>query len=96
MEEIPAPGDRTTRMTYYWEGGHFKKALGDRMIERLFTGVGEFGVDLDLQNIEARVVEDRKRVQSLVATPSPLSGEVERIVARETKSRALRQGGSRE
>lgn len=31
-EPVPPPGDRTTNMAWYWEAGHFKPALGDRMI----------------------------------------------------------------
>ncbi len=31
-EPVPARGDHTTQMQYYWESGHFKKALGDLLI----------------------------------------------------------------
>jgi hypothetical protein len=34
-EAIPAPGDTATRLRWYWEGGHFKAALGDRMIAEM-------------------------------------------------------------
>jgi hypothetical protein len=39
-EPIPAPGDRTTEMRWYWESGHFKAALGDRMIAAMTHGDG--------------------------------------------------------
>lgn len=32
-EPVPPDGDRRTQMRWYWEGGHFKPALGDRLIE---------------------------------------------------------------
>jgi hypothetical protein len=34
-EAVPGPGDTRTNMRYYWEAGHFKAALGDRMIENI-------------------------------------------------------------
>lgn len=34
-EAVPPPGDRTTRMRWYWEAGHFKPALGELMIARM-------------------------------------------------------------
>lgn len=49
-EAVPAPGDTTTDMRWYWEAGHFKSALGDLVIARLFAppqaGPNGFGVDL--------------------------------------------------
>lgn len=44
-EAIPAAGDRTTKLRYYWESGHFKSSLGDHMIEHLFS-TGTFGMAL--------------------------------------------------
>lgn len=34
-EPVPTPGDRRARMRFYWEAGHFKATLGDRMIEAM-------------------------------------------------------------
>ena len=34
-ERIPDKGDLTTDTRWYWEGGHFKKALGEIMLERI-------------------------------------------------------------
>jgi hypothetical protein len=47
-EEVPAPGDRRTQTRWYWEAGHFKTALGDRILARLFGGAPDrgFGVRL--------------------------------------------------
>jgi hypothetical protein len=81
-EEIPARGDRQTQLKYYWESGHFKKALGDLVIARLFGEINDFGIKLDRDNIDAWLVEDRNKVQALLATPSPLLSEVEDIIAR--------------
>lgn len=35
-ERVPAPTDRTTQLAWYWEAGHFKPALGERMLERMY------------------------------------------------------------
>ena len=47
QEHVPAPGDVRTDARWYWEPGHFRSALGDRMIERLYGGGDRsFGKDL--------------------------------------------------
>lgn len=37
-ERFPPPGDKKTQMKWYWETGHFKSALGDLVIQRIFMG----------------------------------------------------------
>jgi len=37
-EPVPVAGDTRTRMAWYWEGGHYKAALGDRMIAAVLSG----------------------------------------------------------
>lgn len=44
-EAVPAPGDTKTKLGWYWEGGHFKAALGERMV-RAMLGQGGFGAPL--------------------------------------------------
>jgi hypothetical protein len=34
-EPVPPPGDRHTQMRWYWEAGHFKSELGDRLVARM-------------------------------------------------------------
>lgn len=36
-ESIPPRGDKHTAMRWYWEGGHFKKELGDTVLARIQT-----------------------------------------------------------
>ncbi|SOD40059.1 hypothetical protein [Nitrosovibrio sp. Nv4] len=36
-EKIPAKGDRVTNTRWYWEAGHFKKELGDIVLESVFS-----------------------------------------------------------
>jgi hypothetical protein len=36
-EKIPEKGDRMSATRWYWEGGHFKKQLGDIVLESIFS-----------------------------------------------------------
>jgi hypothetical protein len=85
LEAIPPAGDRRTHLRYYWEGGHFKKALGDRVIARILGEPAEFGQQIDSTSIDNWLVEDRGRVLALLATPGPLLTEVDDILARAQK-----------
>jgi len=53
-EAIPAPNDRTSDTQWYWEGGHFKKALGDIVLAHALHPVPgqEFGYALDAASSE--------------------------------------------
>ena len=60
-ERVPAMGDRTSKMQWYWEAGHFKRELGDRMISRIGgDGDPEFGVRLDASTIESDLSSVRR------------------------------------
>lgn len=57
-EAIPAKGDRQGKTDWYWEAGHFKSALGDRMLDRMFAQPGVdggdgFGVRLGMPQVSA-------------------------------------------
>lgn len=57
-EAVPARGDRATVPRWYWEAGHFKSALGDRMIGAMFAPAaqpGLFGARLAPESIEPRI-----------------------------------------
>jgi len=36
-ERVPIPGDTRTELQWYWEAGHFKKALGDVLLAEMFA-----------------------------------------------------------
>jgi hypothetical protein len=82
LEAIPVKGDRQTHLTHYWEAGHFKKELGDLVIDRLLGERSDFGIKLNSGNIDSWLAEDRNRVLAILATPSPLLSEVDDILAR--------------
>lgn len=54
METVPPKGDRRARMQWYWEAGHFKSTLGDRVLTRMFAGLADgsgIGLVVDAGNI---------------------------------------------
>ena len=58
-EAVPAPGDTKADMKWYWEAGHFKSALGDRMIMIMNTSLDDRLV-LSPENVDARLAELRE------------------------------------
>jgi len=35
IEDVPASGDLRSEMRWYWEAGHFKKELGDLVLDKV-------------------------------------------------------------
>ena len=67
-EPIPAAHARGEATRWYWEAGHFKKALGDIVLQRLMSDMavaaadGQFGMPLDGASLEAnrqRIARER-------------------------------------
>lgn len=80
QEAIPSRDDRKTQLEYYWEGGHFKKALGDRMLANLFGQEQNFGRRITENTLEAWLADDRQQARALLASPSPLRDEVDDLM----------------
>lgn len=81
-EAVPASGS-TAPTQWYWEGGHFKKALGDEVLRALATGNGYegLGMPLDMRMLEAnRARIAQGRAACLAARPDLLE-QVRAIVA---------------
>jgi hypothetical protein len=67
MEPFPPLGDDKTQMKNYWEGSHYRKHVGDLILDRLFPFQkpgrnipDDFGVLLDSSNIDAHLLTTRK------------------------------------
>lgn len=61
-EPIPAPSDRKTALKWYWEGGHFKKELGDHMLNQLFDvadGLPPLGIQVTPGTLPAKKTQDQ-------------------------------------
>jgi hypothetical protein len=54
-ETLPPPGDLVTNLRWFWEPVHFKRALGDIMLHRVFLGTpADFGAPLTMATVDAR------------------------------------------
>lgn len=54
-EKLPPPGDRVTPIHWFWEPVHFKMALGEVMLRRVFSGApADFGAPLTAATVDAR------------------------------------------
>lgn len=87
LEPIPPAGDRKTQLKNFWEAGHFKKELGDKLLARVLeqgTGAQDtgFGVQLDATLLPAWLAQDEAAVRTLLDTPSALRDETLDVVRR--------------
>lgn len=75
-EAVPPAGDRRSSMRWYWEPGHYKAALGDRILARLFSspqdeGAASWGRDLGPATVEADLAAIRRDREAYL---KPLAG----------------------
>ena len=73
VEEVPPEGDTQSRMKWYWESIHFRKELGDLLLERVLLGEAagggpEFGVLLKPDSIEEHLRTQRLARAEYAAT----------------------------
>lgn len=71
-EEVPADGDTSARMQWYWESIHFRKELGDLVLERVLgegasDAAPQLGVRLSADNIERHLSSLREQRAAYVA-----------------------------
>ena len=97
-EKIPAKGDRTSATRWYWEAGHFKKQLGDIVLESIFSGPvslglipqdgsgtpGKFGFRLEESNRMLNIQRIRLERLECVQYYPELFAEVAALVAEES------------
>ncbi len=91
-EPIPASGDRKTKMQWYWEAGHFKKELGDLVLERMLgeaqtDATDDFGVELTTAN----VADQNDSCRKALATMRQRFPELAREAAELARSASSRQ-----
>lgn len=83
-EPVPLQGDRTSRMRWYWEAGHFKSELGNLMLDRMVgesQSSADMGVRLSPANVQAHIEEQRALgAQYRVANPGDVQA-VESLLA---------------
>lgn len=63
LEPVPSKEDRTVDMRWYWEAAHFRKELGDLILDRILSGVATaegFGLPLVPENVEPQIERMRQ------------------------------------
>jgi hypothetical protein len=66
-EHLPPPGDRVTNLRWFWEPVHFKRALGEIMLRRIFLGTpADFGVPLTAATVDARNQAVREQQRAFI------------------------------
>lgn len=78
-EEVPETSNG--KMKWYWDSSHYKKELGDIVLDRMFDGnfsggqdYPDFGVSLTGKNVEAHLVKlQRDRVKWQIAHPADIA-----------------------
>jgi hypothetical protein len=92
LEPIPAPDDRRAQLRHYWEGGHFKRELGNVMLSQMLGGKPGFGVVLTFDTLPDWLERDRLLVSEQMITNGPLRAEVESVFNHaKVKKAALRK-----
>jgi hypothetical protein len=71
-ETVPAKGDRHAVVNWFWEVGHFKRALGDLMLRRVFVGEPpDLGVELAPNTIDRQIEKTRVARDNYRTTHNP-------------------------
>lgn len=74
-ERIPAAGDTRSVTRWYWEAGHFKSAMGERILQRILGAETPFGVRLAADSLDAnRRRLAAERAQCAGAYPEVFAG----------------------
>ena len=98
MESFPPLGDDKTQMKNYWEGSHYRKHVGDLILDRLFayqnpgeTIPDDFGVRLDASNIDDHLLALRKAREHYISTHQQDVAQIAQLIQEtESKRRAVR------
>ncbi len=85
-EPVPPLGDAQTPMRWYWDSSHYKKELGDLMLDRVFdypepgrVVPDDFGVLLSSQNIDSHLQKIRADRQHYRDTHPDDIAEIENV-----------------
>jgi len=85
-EAVPPLGDTKAQMQWYWESSHYKKELGDLVLDRMFNYKHpdriidkDFGVQLTSKNIETHLQKIRNDRQRWRASNPEDVEEVEKL-----------------
>jgi hypothetical protein len=81
-EAVPPPGDRRSEMRWYWEPGHYKSLLGERILAVIFQEDPHFGHLLTPANIESVLMNVRQQRTRFLAQRGPVSNVSHKFLAK--------------
>lgn len=81
---VPDPGDRTTLLADYWEAGHFRAAMGERMVAAMLSGQVPpgFGARLDVAEAQRVNAGWQAALAAALAADPAGTARLERLYAR--------------
>jgi len=83
-ERVPRPGDTDTELQWYWEAGHFKKSLGDLVLEDVLkSGPGgeRWGRRLTGKNVEEQLRAQRAARDAYDRVHAEVTSDLASLVA---------------
>jgi hypothetical protein len=85
-DAIPVKNDLSFAVRWYWEAGHFKKELGDRVLARLLGREGaqteeEFGVILTPANAESHLARTEAALDNYRRSHPAVVTEIDQLVS---------------
>lgn len=99
-EEVPPPGDATTRTKWYWESSHFTKELGDLALARVLGGTAlppEFdgwGIEVTPASLEATLLKVTSGVSAWAAMHPADVEEINKVVEEARAAQVCRRNGA--
>lgn len=87
-EAIPEKNDRRTSTRWYWEAGHFKKSLGDVMLDAILRreqtppGSRNFEAELSSRNMERHLAQQRSAKEDFRQTHPELVREIRSLLGK--------------
>lgn len=86
-EPVPALGDKTHMMKWYWESSHYRTELGDRVLDKILdyndptrTIADDFGVKITTANIETHIQNIRNDRKAYEQTHTDEVEEIKSLV----------------
>lgn len=84
-EAVPPKNDKKTATRWYWEAGHFKKELGDQMLNEILLPTSKpspnpFGKKLTQENISLHNIALRKEMDTFQVSDTKVVSEIKEIV----------------
>lgn len=81
LEPVPRLGDRATQLNWYWEAGHFKRALGEKLLMDIYgQEVERIGTRLDANNIESHLADIRQQQSAFRAARPEVAQALQKLL----------------